>query len=152
MSMGGCYVSINENELNTIISENKSLSDFVFRREKDLPSCSLEQAWDAVRILFTDNIPDIFGIDVLEGVDLGETCFIISPEDAALVSKQLNDTTDDDITDMYHSSSFQNEDFYWADFWKEENNFNDIKDMIKELQQFFIQVAEDGNAVLFYIG
>ena len=63
MSMGGCYISIEEEKVRQIFTNKESLSNFVHNNELD--TYSLEQAWDAFRILLSGF--DILGVYPLAG-------------------------------------------------------------------------------------
>lgn len=73
MSLGGCYVAINTEELRDVLNNEKSLSDLVFNGGT-CKTYTLEQSWDAVRIILDNFTTDAMGGEnVLEG-DLGECC------------------------------------------------------------------------------
>ena len=83
MSMGARYIALHKDRLNALLSDPQaSLSAFVFddANQALITSYSLEQAWDAFRCLFEDDLPELNGGEFLQDADLGEGCFLISAD------------------------------------------------------------------------
>lgn len=156
MSMGGAYISIDEDKLNSILGSGESLSDFVFDEKNEdsgeVQICSLEQAWDAFNSLFSSAIPDLLGTDVLENVDLGEECHLISLSDVQATSHRLELISDDDFLAMLKSHDYQEADFYWDNVWKSEENTQEMLGMFQELKAFMKRAIEEQKVALLYIG
>lgn len=146
MSIGGCYISIEEEKVRQIFSNKESLSDYI--SDNNPARYSLEQAWDAFRILFSGF--DILGVYPLEGVDLGEECFFIKAREVKELSLSLNITSPQELREIMASDDFQNEDFYWDSFWKQ--NSEHLIKMVEELKHFFADAAKNNHSLLFYIG
>jgi len=153
MSMGACYVAIQKDTLDELLaSPQASLSDFVFddANAPFITRYSLEQAWDAFRCLFEDDLPDLSGDELLQGVDLGECCFLIYPDQVARLAKGLAEFTLEELKTKFDSEEFQTADFYWETAWKED--FTEIAEMFNGLVAFFAGAAQRDEAMLFYIG
>lgn len=139
MSMGGCYIAILENELEKEIS-NQSLEKNIDNYER----CTLEQAWDAFRILFGD---EIYGEDFQ--LSLGEQAFIHNLENVKLISEQLNSISEIQFKSMLSETSFKDEDFYWNNIWTKEPE--DMLNFFNSMKEFFNKSAQTNKIVLFYI-
>lgn len=153
MSMGGCYVAIHKDKLNELLDdENVSLSEFVFEEANAalMDKYSLEQAWDAFRHLFMEDIPELLGEEPLEDTDLGEGCFLICAEDVANIAAQLAAISAEDLKARFESEEFQTADFYWDNVWRED--FDAVAEMFEGLVKYFAAAAQRGDAMLFYIG
>lgn len=153
MSMGGSYVAIHKDKLDELLDdEDISLSDFVFdeANEAFMNQYSLDQAWDAFRHLFMEDIPELLGEEPLEDTGLGEACFLIYAGEVADIAPQLANISAQDLKARFGSEAFQTADFYWDNFWKE--NFDTIAEMFDGLVKFFGAAAQRGDAMLFYVG
>jgi Domain of unknown function (DUF1877) len=148
MSMGGCYISIEEDIVKSLVTHKKSLSSFIFDEQNELSTYSLEQAWDAFRILFSGF--DILGVYPLENVDLGEECFFIKAREVKELSLSLNMTSPQELREIMASDEFQNEEFYWDSFWKQHPE--DLIKMVDGLKFFFCDAANNNHSLLFYLG
>ncbi len=155
MSMGGAYISIKEDKLNSIIKNHESLSDYVFDEDNekngDVTISTLEQAWDAFNSVFSTTVPDILGVDVLEDVDLGETCNLIGQSDIAAMSHKLELISDDEFLAMLKSADYQNADFYWDNVWKDEGTFDELLGFFQEFKELLKDAIEEQKVVLFYV-
>lgn len=149
MSMGGCYISITDTKLSSLLSNHESLSDYVFNSGENPSTCSLEQAWDAFRVLFEHIDIDIYG-EPLEA-DLGEGCFLIKGENLSYLSKDLNSITIEGFNELIQHDNFQNAEFYWDEFWKKKEEVAELTKIFSELQQFIKTADENKQAVIFYI-
>ena len=92
MSLGGCYLEMNQDVFHHLIQQNKSLQEYV--NKNSLKSCTLEQSWDSVRILTQNFSPNILGSSPLSNVDLGEACFLFSSSDIQIINQQLSSIDD----------------------------------------------------------
>lgn len=151
MSLGGCYVAIKQEQLDDIIDKGHSLSEVVFDDNSTLRTYSLEQAWDAIRILLMDVAPAAIGSNELEGVDLGETCLYLTPSEVNEVNKQISSLTKETIIELFNSAQFQEAEFYWDNLWKEEDNLEELIDFILGLKEFLQKSAQEKETVLFYL-
>ena len=151
MSMCGNYVAIPEEKLNEALYEGASLSRFVFDEANDpfITRGGLEQAWDAFRHLFQNDIPELLGEDFLEDADLGEGCCLIAPSLVASIAGRLATVTPEALKERFDAEEFQSADFYWENVWKEA--FEDILSMFTRLAAFFKAAARRGDTVFFYV-
>lgn len=153
MSMGGSYIALHKDRLDALLSDPQaSLSAFVFddAHQALITTYSLEQAWDAFRCLFEDDLPKLNGDAFLKGADLGECCFLISADMVSSLAEQLAGFTIEDLTRYFHSEWFQEAELYWGDTWK--NDFKGILEIFEGLVKFFEGAASRDEAMLFYVG
>lgn len=153
MSMGGSYIALHKDRLDELLDDPQaSLSAFVFddAHQALVTHYSLEQAWDAFRCLFEDDLPELNGGEFLQDADLGEGCFLISAPQVARLATQLAGFSADDLRALFDSEQFQTADFYWENVWKEK--FEDISSMFDGLVKFFEGAARRDEAMLYYVG
>lgn len=153
MSMGGSYIALNKDKLDALLSDPQaSLSAFVFddANQALITTYSLEQAWDAFRCLFEDDLPELNGGEFLQDADLGEGCFLISAPQVSSLAAQLAGISADDLRALFDLEQFQAADFYWENVWKED--FEEISEMFAGLVTFFEGAASRDEAMLFYVG
>ncbi len=133
------------------INNEKSLSDLVFNGGT-CKTYTLEQSWDAVRIILDNFTTDAMGGEnVLEGVDLGECCMLIENEDLDVLIKDLNGKTIKDFEKVIDSDDFRSEEFYWDELWKDEENREELIDFCLGIYAFFKEAKENNQDVLFYL-
>ena len=152
MSMGGSYIALHKDRLDALLADPQaSLSNFVLddAHASLLTRYSLEQAWDAFRCLFEDDLPGLVGDEVLPDADLGEGCFLIAAPQVARLATQLAAFSADDLRARFDSEPFQAADFYWENIWKED--FEEVAEMFAGLVAFFEGAAGRDEAMLFYI-
>lgn len=152
MSMGASYVAMHQNTLEELLSNPEvSLSDFVFDESNEplLSLYSLEQAWDAFRCLFNDELPWLTGDELLEDVDLGEACFLISADQVSSLAAQLSGWRVDKLKKRFESEDYQAADIYWAETWKKD--FEGLSQLFDGLVKYFDAAAKRGDAMLFYM-
>lgn len=148
MSLGGCYLEMKQDVFHYLIQQNKSLQEYV--NKNSLKSCTLEQSWDAVRILTQNFSPNILGSSPLSNVDLGEACFLFSSSDIHIINQQLSSIDDSTLSSLFGSSNFQNADFYWDNVFKDIDSKDKLIEYVLNVKKFFSQLHND-SIVLFYI-
>ena len=149
MSLGGCYLEMNQDVFHHLIQQNKSLQEYV--NKNSLKSCTLEQSWDSVKILTQNFSPNLLGSSPLLNVDLGETCFLFSFSDIQIINQQLSSIDDSILSSIFESSNFQNADFYWDNVFKDIDSKVDLIEYVLNVKNFLSQLHND-SIVLFYIG
>lgn len=76
MSMGGAFLAISNTDYNKAINQELNLFYFVDNKDNDFLLCSIEQAWDAIRVLLENKIPELFGSEPVD-IDIGEMAMLI---------------------------------------------------------------------------
>lgn len=153
MSMGGSYIALHKDRLDALLANPQaSLSAFVFddANQALITRYSLEQAWDAFRCLFEDDLPELNGSELLQDADLGEGCFLISADEVSNLARKLSAFTAEDLKHSFDSEWFQNADIYWGETYK--TNFKDFFDIFNGLVKFFEGAASRDEAMLYYVG
>lgn len=149
MSMGGCFVSFAGLRLRQMVIDPTGLNDYI-----DLPAGqggptgtqTVEQAWDVVRTL----LPETFAGEVLEGADLGETCFYMTPShvDEAHAALQKRDVAA--LVKRFVDEPGLYSDVYWANVWQDDPV--ELEKMMRGLVRFFAAAASRRDAVMYWVG
>ena len=147
MSIGGCYILVKKDELENALSLSNNLNAFV----KDKEHFTLEQAWDAIRVLTIDYITNIFGETILD-CHIGETCFYINSEEINLMQIEFNNISEDVLKEVYHSEKYNREEFYYDNYYKDdEESEKELYDYVIFLKNFIQKINTQEYNLLFYI-
>lgn len=147
MSMGGTFLAITNEHFEKASNNEIYLPDFIHERDNSFSLLSLEQAWDAIRILLIDISPDLFGNEPLE-IELGEMSMLV---DNKLCYEQISHLSKENLYSLLNNDKYLNADFYWNNVFTQEEEFEYIVDLIVELQQFLLKSINNNQTVLFYI-
>lgn len=147
MSIGGCYILVKKDDLEKALLCSNNLNTFV----KDKEHFTLEQAWDAIRVLTKDYISNIFGEKILD-CHIGETCFHIDSDEIELMQMEFNNINEDLLKKVYHSEEYNNEEFYYDNYYKDdEESEKELYDYIIFLKSFIQKINTKEYNLLFYI-
>lgn len=147
MSMGGAFLAISNTDYNKAINQELNLFDFVDNKDNDFLLCSVEQAWDAIRVLLENKIPELFGSEPVD-IDIGEMAMLI---DTQFVNSQLQNISNEEILKLLNEPAYLNSDFYWNETFTNEEEFESIIELINNIKTFFNNATLQDKSVIFYI-
>lgn len=148
MSMGGCLVKLSKEDFNREL-EN-SLANFVWKLQ-DSESCTLEQAWDVLRVL-TQEWVDFLGTDYLEEANLGESCCLIDSFDLKELNKKLENITFKELKEKINSDYLEKNEAYWSNVWTDEDSIDDLEMYFNNAKAFYKKAELENKVVLAYVG
>ena len=147
MSIGGCYVALPKRDLNELLDNNLPFFPYIEENEdKKVFLFSLEQAWDAWRLIFELLEIEGLGSEILD-CDLGEICLKVETD---FVVENLNELTEQDIIDTIHSDEFQKNDFYWGKFFKSPDEITTFIEQFHNMKDFFNRYNNEDYDIIFY--
>ena len=159
MSMGGAMVAIKEEKLKEIMLNQEQLESFIFdennEKSGEISICTMEQAWDAIRILLSDERGDGDLWGFLDSEDkelpLGESGVWLDKKQTRRMAEYLEKINQEKLEELFNSDDYQQAEFYWEEVWKDEDNKEDLFDFILNLKVFAKKTVEENKILLFYV-
>ncbi len=158
MGMIGNYIAVENSLLEQILNGDKAILEIEANQDQTL---DIDKSWQALHYLLCKNIdngepPMSYVVPLLDDnvidseQDFG--AFYITPEQVKTASNFLNMLNDDTIKRMYNFQEMQQQELYPLVEDDDENEFYEyIFSYLTELKWYFMQVAKQGDAIVFYI-
>lgn len=152
MSFGGDLTTISVQKFQSLESDIHALCRFLRHEAEEQPTMqfSIDDTWDILRAC----LEKLGQAQALAGVQLktlpcAEFAFYISPELIASTAPQLAVHTHEQLETLVENLDY--EDLYHGETWGDEEGRADFLDLLIEFIDFYQEVAQTGEAMIYLL-
>lgn len=158
MGMLGNYIAVGEDELKRLRSGERDILDI---NPKDYPTLDIDKSWQAVHYLLCGDIADgeppmgyvvpLRDDNFLES-EMEFGAFFADAGQVREAVKYLDSLDEDKLNGMFDFSAMLADEVYpIMDESDEDGFFEYLCDYVEKIRNFYMKIAERGDAVVFYV-